>query len=76
MNRTVAENQARPKSYATRIRELEEETQVSDRTGVLEISLKGTHVQKRAEALEFQLLKSKQVSVWLLYNRDVHDGRN
>ena len=63
MKRTVAENQARAKSYETRIRELEE-AQASDHTDVLEKSLKGA--QERVEALEFQLSKSKQVCVWLL----------
>lgn len=59
MKRTVAENQTREKSYEARIRELEEEARANDRVDVLEKSLKGT--QERAEALEFQLSKSKQV---------------
>ena len=64
LKRTVAENQARAKSYETRIRELEE-AQASDRADVLEKSLKST--QERVETLEFQLSKSKQVSVRLFY---------
>ena len=56
MNETLT----RAKAHETRIRELEEEVQANDRVETLEKSLKGT--QDRAESLEFQLSKSKQVS--------------
>lgn len=61
MKRTLVESQTRAKRYEARISELEEETRASGRVDVLEKSLKGT--QERAEALEFQLSKSKQVSL-------------
>jgi predicted RNase H-like nuclease (RuvC/YqgF family) len=60
MNETLA----RAKAHETRIRELEEEVQANDRVETLEKSLKGT--QDRAESLEFQLSKSKQVSALVL----------
>jgi predicted RNase H-like nuclease (RuvC/YqgF family) len=62
MNETLA----RAKAHETRIRELEEELQANDRIEALEKSLKGT--QDRAESLEFQLSKSKQVFTCLAHS--------
>jgi chaperonin cofactor prefoldin len=45
----------------TRVRELQEQIQQDDRVETLQKSLKGT--QDRAESLEFQLSKLKQVLI-------------
>jgi chromosome segregation ATPase len=49
------------RQHESRVRELEEQIQSDDRVENLEISLKGT--QERAESLEYQLTKSKQVCI-------------
>ena len=51
--------------FQRRLRELEEQVQADDRVERLEISLKNT--QDRADELEFQLVKVKQVLTPLFF---------
>lgn len=53
------------KQQESRVRELEEQIQLDDRVENLEISLKGT--QERADSLEYELTKSKQVRFLRVY---------
>lgn len=59
MSATAADSRKEADDFKRRLRELEEQIQSDDRVERLESSLK--HTQDRADELEFQLTKVKQV---------------
>lgn len=60
MSASAADSRKEAEDFQRKLRELEEQIQADDRVERLEVSLR--HTQDKADELEFQLTKSKQVN--------------